>query len=53
MNNPALAQALAREANRQWEKCLSETTVPHSCPSDEEMATALLKIIEEFTKQQP
>jgi hypothetical protein len=46
----AMALALAREANRLWEKCKGE--VGYDCPSDEEMAAALLKIIEKFNKQQ-
>lgn len=46
MKTSALAMALAREANRLWQKCKGE--VESDCPTDEQMAAALLKIIKQF-----
>ena len=50
MNNRTLAMALAREANRLWQECTDDAA--RDCPDDDEMAAALLKIIEKFNKQQ-
>lgn len=46
MKASALALALAREANRLWQECTANVT--RDCPTDEQMAAALLKIIKQF-----